>query len=792
MRLWNLDYRTPIFFTLAADARFGEVDYVNDQIWEFSFGGGEPRALSIQTTFGLRAKSMRIFPRFTQGNMQLIDPHEFHVQPKIIQFFPNFLFLSFSPFPKIDAVVKFLVPDSSSIVAQFSISNNSDTQKELIVEWLTQLSPNDGQPMAPTTLQASPILAGKTGPLSPVFFLTGGPQPGRGSYPSLELHYQLPVRNQIQNIWAHAALESKDLSFEKVRNLATINWNAEFSRHQLRNSGQLEIYTGDQSWDLVFALSLKQGNSLLINATNNLSNSSFVLNRRPDQGYSMSGDGSDYNHLWNGQSPLETHYLCQFLLPSSVNITKGLLGNFLENQLENGFIDWKPGLGGQRSNILATPILSTIAWEIYNYLEDPNFLSVAFPKLLQFNEYWLSSENDKDDDGIPEWSHLVQTGIEEHPIYSHWQNESLGVDIKTAEGPDLCSFLYKEYSILLRIAQILKEDKFIPSIEENIEKLQNAIHSFWHPKFINYVSWDRDTHAQSAPDLLLKTAGPGVITLNQKLYNPSRFFIRITTSDETKISPDLYIHGTGFSGNERVEHITSNEFKWNLGRGQYTGSLIYTSVERVEFKNLGLGDEIELFSTGYECNSQGGLLPLWANAIDETYASTLIKNSIIDENLFWKPYGIPLCVKSGNFDSETICTNVHLPLNAMIGEGLLNYDKRETAALLLIKLMNAITQTLNNDHSFRSFYNSETGLGSGERNTINSLAPLRLFLETVGIKILSQEKVITTGYNPFDWPVKIKYKGITVTRQGDKSHISFPDGQSVDVDGTETQIISLN
>ena len=60
MRKWNLKAGDPLALNLAADARLGPTDYFDDQIWELRIGGGDPPALALQTTFGLRARSMRV------------------------------------------------------------------------------------------------------------------------------------------------------------------------------------------------------------------------------------------------------------------------------------------------------------------------------------------------------------------------------------------------------------------------------------------------------------------------------------------------------------------------------------------------------------------------------------------------------------------------------------------------------------------------------------------------------------------------------------------------------------
>lgn len=67
MRNWNLGPGDPLQLTIAADARLTPTDYTNDHIWELDLSGGDPSALALRTTFGLRARLMRLFPRFSEN-----------------------------------------------------------------------------------------------------------------------------------------------------------------------------------------------------------------------------------------------------------------------------------------------------------------------------------------------------------------------------------------------------------------------------------------------------------------------------------------------------------------------------------------------------------------------------------------------------------------------------------------------------------------------------------------------------------------------------------------------------
>jgi hypothetical protein len=127
----------------------------------------------------------------------------------------------------------------------------------------------------------------------------------------------------------------------------------------------------------------------------------------------------------------------------------------------------------------------------------------------------------------------------------------------------------------------------------------------------------------------------------------------------------------------------------------------------------------------------------------------------------------------------------------MLGEGMLAYGYREQTARLVTNLMRAIVGSLKRDGAFRSAYRSDNGQGIGERNALSGLAPLRLFLETLGIKSISTQKVAIEGFNPFPRPVTVKYRGLTVLRQKDKTSIIFPDGQTIHVNDPAPRVISL-
>jgi hypothetical protein len=72
------------------------------------------------------------------------------------------------------------------------------------------------------------------------------------------------------------------------------------------------------------------------------------------------------------------------------------------------------------------------------------------------------------------------------------------------------------------------------------------------------------------------------------------------------------------------------------------------------------------------------------------------------------------------------------------------------------------------------------------------LAPLGLFLDTLGVRILSNQRVILGGKNPFPWPVTVQYRGMTITRNATQTLVNFPDGYAVILDDPSDAEITMD
>lgn len=785
----NLLPSDPYTLTISSDSRISHSDYFDDQIWKLNLQDADTQALTIYSTLGLRAKSLRIFPRFTENNFSIINPLNFITAPVIRKIYPNYIQIQFSPFDNIDVIAEYWVPDSHGLAGRFSITNKSKKTRNLNLELIEQLAPINGKVVAPTEIESTTVLSGSTSNVETVLYLTKGAEPGKGSFPSLKVELSLAPKQQERIIWVHAALQNQEASFSFAREIVNTRWDAKISHIELLNRGNIEIHTGEKSWDIAFMLSQKVANQLLINPTTNLPFMSFIVNREPDQGYSFSHDGQDYSELWRGQTPLATYYIAQILQLTSPDLITGFLKNFFSTQNENGFIELKPGLGGQKTGILATPILSHLTLEIYRTTQDKPIIKEAFPHLLKFINYWFSHKNDRDKDGIPEWSHPIQINLDYHPAFSNQKTSSNISKIHFIEPVSLSSLLYNECSALIQMAQILNQEEHIEKLLVYQKKLESFIESSWDDHSAIYRDRDRSSHIISKKIFIGRKTGTGILIVNKNITPPGRLMITIQRNSKTIREPQIYIHGVNTSNSFRIEKLSLSDISWNINTGQAISEIVYKKIDHITFHNIDKKDEVTITTVDLNYLDITQLLPLWANISDKIKADQIVKHTITNRSMFWKKNGLATCIIKKQEDENSACWQSHLPYTTMIANGLLNYGYRKEAADLFSKIMYSIIKSLSDKKSFYKNYNVLNGNGKGEPNVLSGLVPINLFLKIIGIEFFSNSQISISGFNPFPWPVSIKFRGITVLKQENSTHITFPNGEELTFDDIRPRTI---
>ncbi len=771
---WSLKADDPLALTFSADGRLAEVDVHNDHVWELEWGTGEPAALSFFTTYGLRARSMRVFNRFREGPRMVTAPQEWASPPIVRAFYPNFLQVSFAPFEGIEVQAEYWVPTSYALAGRLTILNRSQGVRRLRVETCGLLIPLQGVPLLVRKLHLINVLTGRTSNLVPLIFMTGDVEPGEGPFPSLRVDFSLLPGALRQIVWVTAALEDEKEALERARRLAARPWEAEKARIELLNaSHMLEIQTGDRNWDIVLAMTQKEAARLILGNVP----PRFVASRQPDSGYASLENGSDLPLSWQGLTPLEALYLAS-LLPVTA---RPLLNTFLEHQETSGHIPLRPFAPGMR-RITALPLLASLARQA-----NTSLTAQEFEALLSFFWHWFSPAQDADRDGLPQWTHEAQIGIEDHPLFDLWNPWSQGVELDAVIAPALLAMLLKEAEVLESLFDertFRKEQRVL--VAAQAAKLRTALEQAWGRRESAYRYLDREAHTTFSGRLLLRHQGEGEVRLEKRFRSPMRLVIEV-------LCEPMHCHPriTLWENGQEVEQFTTNSMRWRSGGLTATSKRLYTSLEAVRIEGIGSEHQVLVRVPDFGIEDISTLLPLWSGVPTPEHARVILHQALQNSQRFGRPYGIPTLARSPSREAEALAQRVEMPWNWLIGEGMLRYGWREEAAGLVERLMNATIRTLRMRRTFYRYYHAESGEGMGERSHLLGLFPLALFLRTLGVEIYSPSLIRLEGYNPFPWPVRLRYRGLEIFREAQQTEIIFPQGQHVTITTAAPCLVTL-
>jgi len=780
---------------IAADARLAQTNFADDQIWELSLSGGKPDALSVSTSYGLRARETRIFPAVSLDGTLRTSPSEFFTPPEFQAVYPNYAALSFSPFQFTRVDAEFKAADSRMLAGRWRITNKGEEPQSLqLILFVLHLPGSQGFAFNNHLVEGVHVLAGGAGSIQPVIFLSGGSVPAQAVYPGLTVSADLQPGEERTWTWIHAGHERTRESFQACRSAMKENWDARTAHLELTNAGFLQIQTGDPAWDLAFHLSQKTALASIMSPTYALPHASYVDGRTPDRGYSMEGRGRDYDNRWSGQTVQETAFLVSQLKYSAPDLAQGLALNFLHRQQIDGFASSKPGLAGQRDANRCPPLLATMIWQLYQHTGDRTLLAATRNGLYSLFQSWFSETQDRDGDGFPEWDNVLHAEYEHWLPFVRWHAWSQGMEVAKAETIDLLSFLLRELTSLQLILEELNDHDRHPLLEIRKAALLELLDSCWlHEKGI-FSHRDRDSHTMLAAQYIGRGSGSFTRKPGRTFDQPVRVLARMRGDENLSRSASIAIHGRGQRGRSRVETLTTADISWFGEFGTVTSDKTYRHIEKIEMRGLSRAFTTELLVPGTRSMDSAVLLPLWAGSLDPERAGVLVRNVMLQPKHFWRPYGIPQCAVSQPLPEGQTgggCRVVSMVRNAQLGEGLLRYGYRQEAADLVIRLMTAVTRTIASEQGFRALYDAETGAGSGTLDSVAGLAPLELFLKTAGIHLTSPSDFIIEGRCPYPWPVVIRWKGLCIRRDQESTEIVFPDGTELSFEGEETRHVSL-
>ncbi|MBN2305838.1 MAG: hypothetical protein JXQ72_15250 [Anaerolineae bacterium] len=793
MREWHLTAADPIAPRLSADARGGRTTYTDDQTWRLQLGQPTEAALSLETRYGGRLGLARLVPIWIVDRRQIFEAQGYHSPPVLTAFAPDFVRLEARLTYALGVTFEVWVMESQAVGGRITITNSGDQTHALRLDLTAQaMREQDILDMLFLTLDNEQVALqmGRLKGLQPVLMMDGARDVATQARLSRPL--TLEPGQQTVTRWVLGSLANRDASLGLAYKwLAEPDWDVHFAAIRQRADAMPQIETGHADWDTALAWSQQLTLRSFLAATGHLPHPSFVNARKVAQGFPLSGQHSaGFGSAWGGQTVPEALLIAGTVAQADPKLAQGLVRNFLAVQRDDGWIDAKPGLGGQRAGMIAPPLLATLAYTVGQITGDKAFLAECLPGLLVFFERWFKPDMDHNQDGLPEWSDSGQGAFADSPTFAQHRRWAQGVDITTVQAPDLAAYLVREADMLIQIAEKVGRDDVIQAIRPRRESLAAALNDMWDADKGIFHYRDRDTHACPTGEQVFDLKGDQPLSERTDLPQPSRLVLRVSGGTSRKPrSMSCTIEGVDGGGKRTHETIDGDTFTWYRGLGSATTETVWQAITFLKFDGLSRVFKIEGHTIDLTRHDMGLLMPLCAlpesGALSDDQITRTVER-LTDPDQYWAEYGVRACPKTDPaYDPQHRdgCGGMWPDWNARFGEALVGWGYRAESADLFRRVLNAQIASLKAEHAFHAFYNPETGEGLGDTDVLEGAVSLGWFGRLFGAFVRDAGTVVMTGPFAFaDESITWTQHGVTVSRRADQTAITFPTGHTVRLD----------
>lgn len=796
MREWHLTAESPLAMRFAADARLMRTDYTDDHSWEITFGDAEQPFLTFQTRYGGRVNIARLVPMWTLEGRTIYTSAALAERPALRAFAPSYARVTAKLTQTLSLTSEFFVFESRAAGGRFTLHNSGESPIEVRLEMMAQVM-RDDKPIDMNVLSledgTEALHMGRAGDLNPVLLMENAKSLSAARLaampmsPKLVSAFSVPANGSFAVRWTHSGqVLTRDSLQTAFFWLRRADWSAELRQIEQLSAETLTFETGDEELDAALAFSAHVALRSFVNATGSLPNASFVSARIPSRGWSPRGDGSDHSWQWSGQSAA----LAALILPSvaalSPELALGALRNFLAVRQSDGFIDNKPGLGGQRAKLLSMPLLASTALALYEQTENREFLAEALPILRAFFVRWFAPDVDRDRDGFPEWTSVAHSAYTSNPLFSQLYRWAENADISKVESPDLAAYLIAEGRALLRMGELLNDSSDAERIVARVQALEAQLERLWNADLGSYLYRDRDSDQTVRGVNLFRGKGDEAFAAKTRLEPPNRLIVRVLGGRDVAPRFSAVIEGVDANGQHVAETLPSSAFTWYYGLGTAVTEKIYAQVNYLKVEGLIRLFNLEVDTVDLFRQNLTQLMALWSGAPSAERAAQIVA-TLTDPARYWRPYGLPVCPANDpafapNNDGGS--GGAWLLWNVLLLEGFLRYGYIDEAAELFRRLLSAQLKALRRDRGFREGYNSETGEGLGDVDDLAGIVPISAFLRLIGLRIVNTRRVWAGGTFVFAQPVTVKRGALRVTRSATGTQVVFPSGKVVETDAT--------
>ncbi len=749
---------------LACDARFGHPDAFNDQVWEARLHKSSVKPISFFTTFGLRSRSMLLYPVFSKMVKLMSQENEIIAEPQITFRTTNFIELAFSPFISIDVILRVWVPASQVLVGQVWIKNSSTATETVEMDWIARLDHTaPGKPMVLEQMGINKVLCGQTGGLFPLFYLSGGPEESSSADPGLHTRSVLAAGADRQVTWVMAAMDSAEGSLQNARQYSSRLLDLEKLKMEMEDRRSfVQISHPESPQPLPFADAQIQAHQLIMPGVNAFLNHTYTRERTPLTPTVSDARFPQLSPAWSGQTLPMLHFLSQVFLPGNPTLLAQLVMNELDAQSEDGSIDMCVNAGNQPTGILAPPLLCSLVERLIPYISDQGWFVNVYPRLENFMHKWVNTE------GNPGFTHPLQTGFFEYAKAGNDSSETFWLKLSSTRNPFLLSLLFKEGKSLLNIA---RKAGISPSgwVADATEQIHASLQSLWDEQTASF-SYREILSGESHPGLVLaEFSGEEKIKISNRIKPPCTLYVKL--QHESSLPSDFNILIAGRAEGKickvqlnRRNFVQLGDTHLAIIREPYT-AISFLQVKGSPEPIPGLFGIIDLTQTDIT-----SFMPLWAGFTNPDQATKLLQNerftSFMDETGLWLETG------------PGVAGNSRVPdfLASFIIEGLLEYGHPDLA-------MEAYQKHFLSNYSIKS--------RSLEIGKITSLIPILLYLGLNGIREIAQKELILQSSNTPVEPVTVQYGQMEFTIKPNLLILKVPGEAPLVIKTAEPQRIRL-
>lgn len=746
----------PFSLILTNETRNNDEIPTHDNVWELQLDGGELGGLSLYSTLGLRALSLRITPVFSNPNESKVNLKQFFGDPIITCLYPNYVKISLEVFKNIVTTHEYWIPDASSICGQVTICNNSELSFSGTLLYMVVLKPfPGGNQITGFQSDLSYYLSGKTKEIYPTFYMNGASQPGKLGQSSIENAFEIDPKGYREIQWCLAFEEEQKLSYNRIFQILKLDFDKEITRIGLYNQRErFLIDSGDKDWDHAFLASQNSASQLMVKSFVKRHKIDAVESRHPEK--TIYGSDKLQQPVVEGISPLQLWYFLQ-VLPSHTRLVKDLFERLISFQKDDGFIPNHTNPLIFQTRFHSFPILARIAIEILAMDENRNQAEYFLNTLALYLKYWFSNANELK---IPYWENPMQSLYEDLPIHNLSDISLDGIDSKWVQSPFLLGLLLSECEICLKIAddhQLAFPDR--DWLESQIKNLLQLLKDSWKSKQKYFSYNDISTKKSPGKISILKTNGIGLHTIQKTFRTAQRLNIKIITNKEFTRNTIIEIEGI-YENNTVFEAIKPRQFFWSSSVGVATTENLFDRIISIKIIQLPEENICEISTSNFSKIDLSSFIPLLVQNKKISHADSMVNLWIKDE--FLDEYGLPFVPKKSQLKASNLQNLVDLPLNSLILEGLILKHKNEIAKKIFINLMKGLIKNLRNSKKFYKLYDASDGTCRGEYNIINGMIPLKVFFNLIGIHRWTENEIEFLGTSVFTREIKVQYRGIKV------------------------------